>query len=58
MFVFLLFSPMNSAGVEPIFNSITFMSCYSESTAVAPPENRILNPNIEMTVRFKLRQDI
>jgi len=34
------------------------MSCYYESTAVASPENRILNPNIELAVRFKLRQDI
>ena len=32
--------------------------CYSESTAVASPKNRILNPNIELAVRFKLRQDI
>ncbi len=57
-----------SAGVEPIYNSITFMSCYSltrimlshysECTAVAPPKNCILNPNLEMAVRFKLRQDI
>ena len=30
------------------------MLCYSESTAVAPPENCILNPNLEMAVRFKL----
>ena len=31
---------------------------YPECTAVASPENRILNPNLEMAVRFKLRQDI
>ena len=49
---------MSSAGVDPIFNSITFMSCYSECTAVASPENCILNPDIELAVRFKLRQDI
>ena len=47
-----------ACGVEPIFNSITFMSCYVECTAVASSENRILNPNIELAVRFKLRQDI
>ena len=34
------------------------MSCYSECTAVTPPENGILNLNIELAVRFKLRQDI
>ena len=31
---------------------------YLECTAVASPENRILNPDIELAVRFKLRQDI
>ena len=34
------------------------MSCYTECTAVASPKNRILNPNIELAVWFKLRQDI
>ena len=34
------------------------MSCYYESTAVAPPKNRILNLNLEMAAWFKLRQDI
>jgi len=34
------------------------MLCYSESTAVASPENRILNPNFELAIRFQLRQDI
>ena len=34
------------------------MSCYTECTAVASPENRILNPNLEMAAWFKLRQDI
>ena len=34
------------------------MFCDSESATVASSENRILNPNIELTVRFKLRQDI
>ncbi len=28
------------------------MSCYSECTAVAPPENCILNPNFEMAVYY------
>jgi hypothetical protein len=55
---FSLFSPMSNADVEPIFNSTTFMSRYPEGTAVASPENRILNPNIEMAVWFKLRQNI
>ena len=34
------------------------MPRYPESTAVASSENRILNPDIEQAVRFKLRQDI
>ena len=34
------------------------MLCYSESTAVVSPENRILNPNIELAVWLKLRKNI
>ncbi len=34
------------------------MLCYSECTAVASPENRIFNPDIELAVWFKLRQDV
>ena len=34
------------------------MPCYEECTAIASPKNCILNPNLEMAVRFKLRQDI
>ena len=30
---------------------------YPESTTIASSENRILNPDIELAVRFKLRQN-
>ena len=33
------------------------MSYYSESATFASPEYRVLNPDIEPTVRFKLRKD-
>ena len=33
-------------------------SRYPESTTIASSENRILNPDIELAVRFKLRQNI
>jgi hypothetical protein len=36
----------------------TGTSHYPESTTIASPENRILNPDIELAVRFKLRQNI
>ena len=36
----------------------SYMSCYSEGATVTPPENRILNPDIEPAVRFELRENI
>ena len=40
------------------FSLHTGMSGYPESTTIASSENRILNPDIEPAVRFKLRQNI